>query len=442
MAQQAGVGSKNVLVITGVSSGLGLALVNEFISQKWVVYGCARRKKKINELNKKYPINNGNKLAYFSVVDATQEEELKQWCKLVIDEIGSPTIVFANAGVAQERSLVEYTSTNTYHRNMNVNVLHPFLLCREFLPVMKKTNKASAIIGMSSGAGRAGFASFGCYCAAKYALEGLFAAMAQELKDTNVMCATYGPGMIGTEMWADINKLQGKINSVGMPMPDEFAKESYPHLVGLLKNPQENNGKQFETPLWTNEKYKAKVEKAFGAWMKATDDYEKTGNGGQNECETDNKDDIANVFNHWVTGKDPITHEEYYCCCAPMTGYGSAMVGGNVAVVQWVSSSARTVQYRLTGLNSNGKYGLQAYMYGNLSEGIKSCGALFPFDEPFCVFTANEDGNAFGRPPLNSKYNVKTQLWWGRAVAVVEYSDDKETRIVATGLFNFEDIAP
>ena len=256
----------NILIITGVSKGLGLALANEFISQKWLVFGCARSQASIDELNKKYPNNSNKDIPFFSKIDATDNESIQEWADKIIDAYGAPTIVFANAGVAQKRTILENTEPKTFDTIIDVNIKGPFYLARAFLPSMKKANKASAVLGMTSGAGRGANGFFAAYACSKWGLEGLFLSLAAELEGTNIMAASYSPGMIGTDMFATASGAGKNVDSIGMPTAVDFAKETFPHLIKLLENVKEHNGKQITTPIMTDPKYKDQISAAIKVW--------------------------------------------------------------------------------------------------------------------------------------------------------------------------------
>ena len=274
MAQQDN--SQKIFVITGCSKGIGSALAHAFIAEKWLVFGCARSQSAIDELNKQYPNKSNKNIPFFTKVDATDFKGIKSWADSIISAYGAPTIVFANAGVAQQRQLLEETEISTFNTIIDVNVRGPFYLVKAFVACMKKANKPSAILVMSSGAGRTTPGLFGIYCCSKWGVEGLFGSLAKELEGTNVMAATYDPGMIGTDMFANVNKLDAnKIDNTGIPTTKDFVKESVPQLIKLLDNVKENNGKQLTTPIMSDPKYKDKV----GAAIKIFVDYDESGGG-------------------------------------------------------------------------------------------------------------------------------------------------------------------
>ena len=85
---------KKLVVITGVTKGLGLGLVGEFISRGWRVAGCGRSAKVVFELQNKYGPEN-----LFSVVDITDDASVALWAKEVASKMGTPSILINNAAL-------------------------------------------------------------------------------------------------------------------------------------------------------------------------------------------------------------------------------------------------------------------------------------------------------------------------------------------------------
>src|ERR1041385_3475341 len=85
---------KCVVVITGVTRGLGRAMVEQFISLGHTVAGCGRSKKDIEALRKQFP-----KPHDFAALDVTAEDEVAKWAKRIIAELGAPDLLLNNAAL-------------------------------------------------------------------------------------------------------------------------------------------------------------------------------------------------------------------------------------------------------------------------------------------------------------------------------------------------------
>ena len=79
------------VVITGVSRGLGRALVEVFVARGHVVFGCARSADLIAELHFRYPPPNA-----FATVDVTGDEQVRVWAVEVLPG-GPPDLLVNNA---------------------------------------------------------------------------------------------------------------------------------------------------------------------------------------------------------------------------------------------------------------------------------------------------------------------------------------------------------
>ena len=120
---------------------------------------------------------------------------------------------------------------------MNINGVANMV--RHFLPSMLEKRKG-LIINLSSGWGRSTSPDVAPYCATKWAIEGLSAALAQELPD-GMGCIALNPGVIDTDMlrkcWGNGAELCQK--------PGEWAKLAVPFIESLT---HQDNGKQMSAP--------------------------------------------------------------------------------------------------------------------------------------------------------------------------------------------------
>jgi NAD(P)-dependent dehydrogenase (short-subunit alcohol dehydrogenase family) len=79
------------VVITGVSRGLGRALVDGFITRSHVVFGCARSADALAELRRRYPLPHG-----FTAVDVLHDDAVQAWAAEVLSG-GPPDLLVNNA---------------------------------------------------------------------------------------------------------------------------------------------------------------------------------------------------------------------------------------------------------------------------------------------------------------------------------------------------------
>src|SRR5712691_698428 len=88
---------RSTVVITGVTRGLGRAMVDEFVRLGHMVLGCARTKTEIEDLSGEYPGQD------FQVVNVASDAEVKAWAAHVSTKYGSPDFLLNNAAVINSK---------------------------------------------------------------------------------------------------------------------------------------------------------------------------------------------------------------------------------------------------------------------------------------------------------------------------------------------------
>lgn len=188
-----------IIVITGVSRGLGQALTEKFIQSGHTVIGCARSQAAIKELNQKFgsPHN-------FAAVDVANEQQVKTWANQLIAEYGTPDLLINNAAMINKLAPLWQIPSEDFSQLIDVNIKGVANVIRHFVPAMieqqKRSNKNSGIIvNFSSGWGRSTSPEVSSYCASKWAIEGLTRSLAQELPE-GMAAIPLNPGIIHTDM--------------------------------------------------------------------------------------------------------------------------------------------------------------------------------------------------------------------------------------------------
>ncbi len=224
-----------VIVITGVTQGLGRAMVDEFVRRGHTVLGCGRSQKQIDALKEKF----GPPHDFYSL-DVSLDESVKSWASVCLTTHPSPDLLINNAGVINKNAQLWGISGREFSEGIDVNVKGTANVIRHFVPSMVK-RKTGVIVNLSSGWGRSTDAEVAPYCASKWAIEGLTQSLAKELPKT-MAAVPLNPGIINTEM------LQSCFGSSAnhYPTPDEWAKIAVPFLLQLGP---EDNGEQVTVPI-------------------------------------------------------------------------------------------------------------------------------------------------------------------------------------------------
>ena len=184
------------VVVTGASSGLGLALAQHYLERGAVVGAVARRAGLLQSLSEKFPHQ-----VYCYALDVRNAAAMQAAAQDFIARAGVPDIVIANAGVSVG-TLTEYAEDiDSFLQVMDINVLGVVKTFQPFLPAMRESGRGS-LVGIASVAGFRGLPGAGAYSASKAALISYLESLRVELHGSGVRVATICPGYIETPMTA------------------------------------------------------------------------------------------------------------------------------------------------------------------------------------------------------------------------------------------------
>ncbi len=168
--------AKTVL-ITGTSSGIGLAAAKRFAAQGWNVIATQRTPEKDTELR-------GMPNVLLTRLDVQDIASMAPAIEAGIQRFGRIDALVNNSGHGQY-GLLEAVSREQILAQFEVNVFGVMELTRAILPHFRK-NKGGSIINVSSGAGMFTLPMISMYCASKFALEGFSEALSYELASQNI----------------------------------------------------------------------------------------------------------------------------------------------------------------------------------------------------------------------------------------------------------------
>ncbi len=215
------------IVITGVTRGLGRALVAEFIKAGHTVAGCGRGAEGIMDLR----FAHGSPHT-FDVVDVSNQVKVEIWAAKVLGFGEAPDLLINNAGLINNPAPLWAVPGDEFKKLIDVNVTGVANVIREFVPPMVAAKKG-VIVNLSSGWGRSVSPEVAPYCASKWAIEGMTKALAEELP-AGMAAVPLNPGVIDTDMlrqcWADGASAYAKA--------DAWAKVAAPFILKL--GPKDN----------------------------------------------------------------------------------------------------------------------------------------------------------------------------------------------------------
>ncbi|MBB6350483.1 oxidoreductase [Nonomuraea muscovyensis] len=178
-----------VCLVTGASSGIGRATALELREAGHIVYGAARRVRRMDELRQA----GGHAVA----MDVTSEDDVGRVVRAVLDQQHRIDALINNAGIGLHGALEDVPLDRARHL-FEVNVFGPARLTQLVLPHMRE-RRSGTIVNVSSIAGEIALPLVGWYHSSKHALEAYSDSLRQECGPFGVDVALIQPGIIRTE---------------------------------------------------------------------------------------------------------------------------------------------------------------------------------------------------------------------------------------------------
>ena len=185
-----------VAVITGASKGLGKQMAESLAAEGAAVALVARNKELLDGVAAGIGQQGGK--AEVIVADVTDESAVSDVARQVSEKLGVCDILINNAGINNRKSVDEFT-LDEWNEIVAVNLTAPFLMCRAFVPEMKKAGWGR-IINMTSIMSHVSLPQRTGYSATKAGLLGMTRALALELAPWHITANGISPGPFATEM--------------------------------------------------------------------------------------------------------------------------------------------------------------------------------------------------------------------------------------------------
>ncbi|WP_320672538.1 SDR family NAD(P)-dependent oxidoreductase [Patulibacter defluvii] len=189
-----------VILITGASSGIGLATAEKIGAARGTVILVARGREKLEEAQAAVEAVGGT--AHVHPTDLSDLEAIDQLADDVIAAYGRVDVLVNNAGRSIRRSVaLSYDRFHDFERTMQLNYFAPLRLILKLLPGMRE-RKSGHVINVSSIGVQTRVPRFGAYIASKSALDTLSDAIQAEAHDDNVRFTTVHMPLVRTPMIA------------------------------------------------------------------------------------------------------------------------------------------------------------------------------------------------------------------------------------------------
>jgi NAD(P)-dependent dehydrogenase (short-subunit alcohol dehydrogenase family) len=190
-----------VVVVTGVSTGIGHAIARVLVDHDVRVFGSVRRDEDAARLR----ADLGSRFTPL-IFDVTDAAAIQASVPVVADALRGTTLfgLVNNAGIAIGGPLL-HQPLEEVRRHVEVNTLGALAMIQAFAPLLgadrTRTRKPGRIVNISSVAGRISAPFLGAYAASKRALEGMSHSLRRELMLYGIDVILVNPGSVATPIW-------------------------------------------------------------------------------------------------------------------------------------------------------------------------------------------------------------------------------------------------
>jgi len=213
-----------VAIVTGASSGMGLATVKALLAAGCSVMGA--------DISSAPEIPESS--FAFTQMDLTKSESPRALVEACQKKFGDKIDILLNvAGIMDTFASVATVTDAEYERVMAVNLTAPVRLMREVVQVMK-VHKSGVIVNVSSKAGMSGAAAGLAYTVSKHGLIGATKSTAWLLKGEGIRCNAICPGTVATNIGAGMDQSKFDMQSYAALQPIHAVQSNHQTGEGVM----------------------------------------------------------------------------------------------------------------------------------------------------------------------------------------------------------------
>ncbi|MFW1950447.1 oxidoreductase [Acinetobacter beijerinckii] len=209
--------TSKVVLITGASSGIGLATAELLHRAGFIVYGTSRRTSESSQ----YKFN-------LIELDVNNEDSVNRAIAKVIQNEGRIDVLINNAGFAIAPAGAEESSMQQAQAIFDTNFFGVVRMTRAVLPVMRKQN-SGLILNTSSVLGLLPMPFGALYSASKHALEGYSESLDHELRTQGIRVSLIEPAYTKTSLGINLLEADAKISAY-----DHIREKFHQHMIKAI----------------------------------------------------------------------------------------------------------------------------------------------------------------------------------------------------------------
>ena len=210
-----------IAIITGASSGIGLATARLLTEKGAKLTLVSRSKEKLEKLSTEIP----NSLAV--PADMTKITEIKNMIEQTQEHFGKIDILINCAGQGYDAPM-EKTNINTFHYIFDLDVVGPLVAMQQVIPIMRKQG-GGTIINISSGTALMHLPNMSAYSSLKRALADISLTAREELKKDNINVSVMYPFMTLTDF--EKNTIKDSVPEDGEQGPRQYSPDTAEYVA-------------------------------------------------------------------------------------------------------------------------------------------------------------------------------------------------------------------
>lgn len=223
-----------VILVTGAAQGIGRGIALRLAKDGADIALVDLKADKLADVAKEIEAL-GRKTTIFAA-DISHRDEVFAAVDHAEKALGGFDVMINNAGIAQVKPLADVTPEDM-DRIFKINVNGTMWGIQAAAEKFKALGHKGKIINASSIAGHDGFAMLGVYSATKFAVRALTQAAAKEYASAGITVNAYCPGIVGTDMWVEIDERFAEIT--GAPKGETYKKYVEGIALGRAQTPND-----------------------------------------------------------------------------------------------------------------------------------------------------------------------------------------------------------
>jgi NAD(P)-dependent dehydrogenase (short-subunit alcohol dehydrogenase family) len=219
-------------LITGGSSGIGLAIARALGQDDYAVTISARRPDKLEAAAQQ--LRDEGIDVHHQPANMADEDEIKRLVESHRDRFGRLDVLINNAGIGVGSAVADMP-TKKLDLQLDVNLRGVYLMAREAIPLLKEAGAEhgkALLVNTASIAGKHGQGWLSAYSATKFGVVGLSQGLHKELSQDGIQVTALCPGFVATDM---TDWVEGQVPKEEMIQPEDIA-EAIRYLLRTSRN--------------------------------------------------------------------------------------------------------------------------------------------------------------------------------------------------------------